>query len=360
MPGFGTWYGSRIQGCDLFDIEEGRVSAGEMMADLARKYACEMWYWQGYGDDIPLLSTDGQGERRSSRDRIDQDSYVETAWISAPSGVLSSQVVHSRFNPAHAVSGLIKAPDRDWPVYRQYAGDRWEWGDTTSLTDVPEDALSLGITSLGLALPVDFWKDLRCDTAAAAIDLVEDSSVLGEALEWHLHYSMQRLASRLSVQPPPDMIHLQGSSSSLSVISPGIYERCNLDFVNRACDLAHEKRVPVQIHHCGKSARLVEMLCEKTSVDIIHPLEPPPGGDVNLARVKKRFGDRVILMGNLNTYQLMMFGTPAEVRQAARKCIDDAAEGGRFILTTGDQIGRDTPEANVMAMVEAAREYGLY
>ena len=49
-----------------------------------------------------------------------------------------------------------------------------------------------------------------------------------------------------------------------------------------------------------------------------------------------------------------------EVKAAARQCIDDAAEGGRFILTTGDQIGRDTPEKNVMAMVEAAYECGTY
>ena len=37
--------------------------------------------------------------------------------------------------------------------------------------------------------------------------------------------------------------------------------------------------------------------------------------------------------------------------RASRQAIDDAAEGGRFILSTGDQCGRDTPYENLEAMV---------
>ena len=45
---------------------------------------------------------------------------------------------------------------------------------------------------------------------------------------------------------------------------------------------------------------------------------------------------------------------------ALAQAIDAAAEGGRFILATGDQCGRDTPFANIEAMVETARSYGRY
>jgi hypothetical protein len=34
--------------------------------------------------------------------------------------------------------------------------------------------------------------------------------------------------------------------------------------------------------------------------------------------------------------------------------------GGRFILSTGDQCGRDTPDENLHALVETARTYGRY
>jgi hypothetical protein len=38
----------------------------------------------------------------------------------------------------------------------------------------------------------------------------------------------------------------------------------------------------------------------------------------------------------------------------------NAAAGGRFILSTGDQCGRDTPFENLRAMVATARTYGRY
>jgi len=43
---------------------------------------------------------------------------------------------------------------------------------------------------------------------------------------------------------------------------------------------------------------------------------------------------------------------------AIRKAFDDAARGGRFILSTGDQCGRDTPDENIRAMIETAHTYG--
>ena len=360
MPGYGTWYASRVYQSDMFDLEDGRVSAADIIAGVTRKYGCEVWYWQGYGDDIEEIWSDGLSQCASSRETLDEDNYIETVTMRSTSGGISGQTRHNRFNPEHLISGLVKVPSRDWPIYRACRGNCWKWAANTSVVEISEDDLSLGITAFVLTLPVDFWKDLRCDTDRAIMDMFDGESAMEEAMEWHERYSLEKLKARLEIDPLPDMIHVQGSSSSLSVISPSIYERYNLNFINRVCAAAHSKGVLVQIHHCGKSARLVEILYDCTDVDIIHPLEPLPGGDVDLAEVKKRYGDRLVLMGNLKTYQLMLFGTPAEVKEAARKCIDDAAEGGRFILTTGDQIGRDTPEANVMAMVEAAHEYGRY
>ena len=56
----------------------------------------------------------------------------------------------------------------------------------------------------------------------------------------------------------------------------------------------------------------------------------------------------------------MLRGTPADVEKAARECIDAAAAGGGFILSTGDQCGRDTPDENIFKLIEVARTYGKY
>ena len=83
-------------------------------------------------------------------------------------------------------------------------------------------------------------------------------------------------------------------------------------------------------------------------------------GDCVLADLKRLYGDRIALKGNLHTTEVMLKGSPDDVRAASRQAIDDAAEGGGFMLSTGDQCGRDTPDENIRAMVETARTYGKY
>jgi len=101
-------------------------------------------------------------------------------------------------------------------------------------------------------------------------------------------------------------------------------------------------------------------MAEETELTVIDPLEIPPMGDCNLAELKQAFGDRIVLKGNLHTTNTMLRGTVADVVAASRKAMEDAAAGGRFILSTGDQCGRDTPDENLAAMIETARTYGRY
>ena len=102
------------------------------------------------------------------------------------------------------------------------------------------------------------------------------------------------------------------------------------------------------------------MVAEETRVTVIDPLEMPPMGNCDLKELKRLYGKKIVLKGNLHTTDIMLRGSVDDVVRASKKAIDDAAEGGRFILSTGDQCGRDTPFENIHAMVETARTYGKY
>jgi len=96
---------------------------------------------------------------------------------------------------------------------------------------------------------------------------------------------------------------------------------------------------------------LVKMAAEETDLTCINPLEEPPMGDCHLKRIKQEFGHKLALMGNLHTTDVMLLGSTQDVERAARQAIDDAAAGGGFILSTGDQCGRDTPDENILTLV---------
>ncbi len=150
------------------------------------------------------------------------------------------------------------------------------------------------------------------------------------------------------------------SSGSLTMQSPEIFEDMQLETIKVITKMYKQAGVPTMFHCCGKSRPLLPTLVENTDLDGIQPLESPPTGDVDLAEVKTTFGDRLALMGNLNTPELMLRGTAEEVFEASRQAIEAAKTGGGFILSTGDQCGRDTPDDNIFAMVRAAKEFGKY
>jgi uroporphyrinogen decarboxylase len=163
----------------------------------------------------------------------------------------------------------------------------------------------------------------------------------------------------MRMEAKPDFLCV-GGSGTLVWQTPEIFREIALPAVKRAIELATEAGLPTHVHSCGPERELVKIMAEETDLTVIDPLEPPPMGDCDLAELKRLYGHRIVLKGNLHTTEVMLRGTPETVAGASRRAIDDAAEGGRFILSTGDQCGRDTPDENLRAMVETARTYGRY
>ena len=114
------------------------------------------------------------------------------------------------------------------------------------------------------------------------------------------------------------------------------------------------------LHCCGKERDLVHILATETDLDSVNPLEIAPMGDCDLGEIKKAYGSKIALMGNLHTTDVMRFGTPQDVKRACLQAILDAGQDGGFILSTGDQCGRDTPDENIFTMVETTRTFGQY
>lgn len=157
----------------------------------------------------------------------------------------------------------------------------------------------------------------------------------------------------------PDVLFL-GGSGTLTLQSPELFRKMGLPTIKKITRMAREAGVPTMIHSCGKSTELVKILAEETDLNCINPLEIPPMGDANLKDLKQKYGRKLCLMGNLHTTEIMLQGSPEDVEKAAKQCIDDAGQGGGFILSTGDQCGRDTPAANIFKMVEVCKTYGRY
>lgn len=157
----------------------------------------------------------------------------------------------------------------------------------------------------------------------------------------------------------PDFLCVGGSGTLIFQIVD-IFRKLTFPAVKRGIELATAAGIPTHLHSCGPERELVKIMAKETDLTVIDPLEIPPMGDCDLASLKQLYGDRIVLKGNLHTTEVMLSQNVHDIVAAAKGAIDDAAEGGRFILSTGDQCGRDTPDENLKAMVETARTYGEY
>lgn len=169
----------------------------------------------------------------------------------------------------------------------------------------------------------------------------------------------KRFSSLMELDVKPDFLCV-GGSGTLVYQTVEMFRDFTFPAVKRAIELAWGTGIPTHVHSCGPEKELVHIFAEETELTVIDPLEIPPMGDCDLAELKRLYGDRIVLKGNLHTTDTMLNGTVQDVIAASKKAIDAAAAGGRFILSTGDQCGRDTPDENLRAMVDTARTYGKY
>jgi hypothetical protein len=78
----------------------------------------------------------------------------------------------------------------------------------------------------------------------------------------------------------------------------------------------------------------------------------------DMSRAKEILGDNACIMGNIPT-SLLITGRPDDVRVYCRKLIETAGKGGGYIMAPG-ATADDSKVENLEAMLEAARDYGVY
>jgi uroporphyrinogen decarboxylase len=122
-------------------------------------------------------------------------------------------------------------------------------------------------------------------------------------------------------------------------------------------EIRKHRDVPILFHSDGDLNLAMDRIVE-SGFDGLQSLQPSAGMDI--ARIKREYGDVLCLMGNLDLDYLMTLGSPAEVEEAVKRLIDVAAPGGGFILSTCNTLIGAIPEANALAMCRTADTYGTY
>jgi uroporphyrinogen decarboxylase len=324
--------------------------------------------WKAYIDAVKYFDIDGGFEMYSFGDLFSDEEKWETRIVSRDNDRIITRdfneetgewhkyvVVHSRSNPPSTEILPHKVGQPDIPTSWEKLTGVKEWPTGFELWNMIKKemgnhgivGMQSGMKTLILEGPDDIYEYFA---HPEKYHLIRDKMI--EKVE-----NRMKIIRNLEVKP--DFLFC-GGSGTLVFQTPDIVRELVLPVLQRTTELAAELGIPTHVHSCGPETELVKMFSEETGLSVIDPLEIPPMGDCDLAVIKKLYGKKIILKGNLHTTNVMLSGTVDDVIRASKKAIDDAGQGGGFILSTGDQCGRDTPDENIRAMVETARTYGRY
>ena len=118
-------------------------------------------------------------------------------------------------------------------------------------------------------------------------------------------------------------------------------------------------RARIFFHSDGDVFPLLDDLVE-IGVQVLNPIQTTAGRMANLQELKQRYGERLVFCGAIDTQRVLPFGTVDEVRAEVKRVIDLLGTGGGYLLASVHTIPNETPPQNILAMVDAALEFGQY
>jgi MtaA/CmuA family methyltransferase len=313
-----------------FAARHAGIHYNDYVSDGRRLAEAQLSMAQEYGIDCLMQCSD------PARELIDiaggDESSVEWA-ESGPAIVESRALVLDK-----GVLSRLRIPD---PLAPGRMRDRVESiglmrataGPGVSVVGWVEGPLALGAEMRGLS--------------ALMMDTYEDPGFLDELLDFTSQVG--RAYWKPQVEAGADTIGM--SDAAASMMSPGHYERFIFPAQLRVVEDIKASRpdVIVRLHMCGRTDELLPVM-QRLPVDIFE-LDFP----VDLVHAREVLGRDRVILGNVNTVEEMLGGTPEEVYAAAAAC--HRICGPRHIVGTGCEVSPETPPQNLRALVAYARDH---
>jgi uroporphyrinogen decarboxylase len=358
-PDTSTYLPTKSTGLPFWEVlMEGKVPLWQAYLNVADYYGMDAWTAPVMGIPFVRESTPVEWHSKLVFDK-DRDAMHRQTLVRTPDGDLTQEDICFRWDPPSTSSKLIKNLREDFKKYK------WLVPMATGVEphglEVQKEACRKRNYAFGVTVTYPGFQNwnsyIEGGIQALAYAEMDTPEILQEWYEWDMELGQRQM--ELVLQSGVDYI-LFGGSGTITLASPKLAAKYCMPALKKWSKMAKDAGIPTMLHSCGKDRILADMLAADTDIGMINPLEVPPMGDIDLAEVKRVHGKRLAFMGNLHTSEVMLLGSPQYVRRKSIEAMRDAGTGGGFILSTGDQCGRETPEENLFAMVETAKKYGRY
>jgi len=193
--------------------------------------------------------------------------------------------------------------------------------------------------------------------------LAANPAIVGYYLERLTETYLRRLETFLpAVEGLVDIISvgddLGGQGGPL--VSPAMYRRLIKPFQKRVYEhIRNHSSAYLFLHSCGSVSAILDDLIE-IGVQIFNPVQTS-AANMDPAELKRRWGKNLVFWGGgCDTQRILPRGAPEEVARDVRERVEIFKPGGGFVFTQIHNILAGVPPENVVAMFDAAYEFGTY
>jgi len=352
---------ARMSGLRFYEVSPGPVFLPQLhkiplwkaQLDCARTFDVCGWI-------VVFPKINNPALREESRVVFREDQAVEIHFLRSAGKSVFEEVLLAPQDDAPWLASRPVKRFEDWEEYKGVAFVDPLRVETEEIEEAYELTGDSGIVSVAIGgLFFDFLISSREGGLEKVLeDLLEHPSFFERLHREFIEHSKERVKALCKATTKFDELFIGCSYASIPILSPKMYREWEVPFLEEMAQTAHSFGKPLHLHQHGRLKDIIADIA-RTGVDLLCPLEVPPLGDVELRWVKREFGDKLALKGGVRP-QILCQGTPEEIEKEVEECIRQAAEGGGFILGTGDQVHRDTPLKNIVLMRELCKRYGKY
>ena len=133
------------------------------------------------------------------------------------------------------------------------------------------------------------------------------------------------------------------------LISPAMWRRFLKPHQARMYSRIRDAGKVVYLHTCGHVEPIVGELVEM-GVNMLQPIQPE---SMDIFALKRNYGRHLCFAGGISTQWTLPFGTPEQVRDETRRCIEVMGAGGGYVVAPAKPILPGVPLANAVALIDS-------
>ena len=345
-PEFWTYYPAKILGVPMIEFER-EIPFWQSLKQVFEKYRCEGWglsFPKAFNENLSVASKSNgfeesivynyKGHQYTSKKMYSLD---EPSWVTKRLADDESQIP--------GIMDMLLDMDNEFN-YSAMKREHMQTGESFLL-------------EVWCGVPFfDFIAEIIGFEKAILYFTDEEEAVLERYRNKYTEYQML-LIDKISAHTPFESFMIGCSYSCNSLIGQNMWRKWDKPYIKAMANKIHSNKKLIHIHFHGKCMDTVSDFVDM-GIDAVCPFERPSGGDIDgisgLKHVRKLLDDKVTFNGNVHTIDTLIFGNTQKVRSEVKEIKAAFCGSNRYIIGSGDQVGRETPEENILAMIDEAKK----